>query len=152
MATSLGQRGEGQAVKSQGYCSWEQREEQEQKTLWLIEENSSCRRERESSELEQPGMSWGSPEVSMHQRCLLTGSLMPHLPEEGEIGKWLSCQTEVCSTGSWGIVDVSASNPSVFPPRIQPLLKIKHRQHYFISLTRVHRTPFSFPESKPRPR
>lgn len=64
------------------------------KTLWVIQENSSCRRERESSELEQPGMNWGSLEVSMHQRYLLTGSLMPHLPEEGEIGKWLSCQTD----------------------------------------------------------
>lgn len=58
------------------------------------------RGEGKSSELEQPGMNRGSLEVSMHQRYLLTGSLMPHLPEEGETGKWLSCQTEICFIGS----------------------------------------------------
>lgn len=31
-------------------------------------------------------MNWGSLEVSMHQRCLLTGSLMPHLQRKEREG------------------------------------------------------------------
>lgn len=54
------------------------------KPYGLYRKTAVVRGEGKSSELEQPGMDWGSLEVSMHQRYLLTGSLMPHLPEEGE--------------------------------------------------------------------